>query len=461
MNHSYVRVPPDGAGKRIYTNEQIISGNTVQIQGINILSSDDPTHSAKIDHNGSLYTKFTDGDPIMGSYGEQKMLQDSILGVYEHTIDAYDDLFYTQTVNSGSSTYDNNLSIVKLEVTTNSTSRCCRTTNRNHYYQPGISMMSILSVSCGDSGKTNNKRQWGIFSDNNGFFFELSGTTLCVCSRTNMSGSVVDNKITQSNWNIDKLDGTGQSEINIDVTKAYQYFIVFNWPSGTVSYGIQDSLLGRIICHKIYDSGISPYSTIRTGSLPVRFNNENYGIVSGGSQLNEIMAIVKSESIDPMYTFWRFGDISCSNKTVTTNTPILSLRSKILLENGNYNKINSYPETLSVFATGSTIKIQMISHDGSILSGDIWNLNSKGSLEGDTSSTSINTSSDEYWIMSTFYVTKDVATNIDLKPYFELNDEGILLSGDNITRNNITFVGTILNGTSASVSMDFSYRALY
>lgn len=462
MNYSSVRVPPDGAGKRIYTNEQIVSGNTVQIQCVNVVSVDDPTHAAKIDHNGSSYTRFVDGDPIMGSYGEQKVLQDTIIGVYEHTIDAYDDLFYIQTVNSGTSTYDNNLSIVKLEVTNNSTSRCCRTTNRHHYYQPGISVMAIISVSCGDNGKLNNKRQWGLFSDSNGFFFELSGSTLCIGSRSNITGDIIDTKVIQNDWNVDKLDGTGQSGIDINLTNSYQYFIIYNWPSGTVSYGIQDSSLGRIICHKIFNSGTSPYSSIRIGSLPIRFNNENYGVVSGGSQLNEIMAVVKSESRDPMYTFWRFGDLNCTNKTVINNTPILSLRPKVLLDNGGYNRINSYPETLSVFCTGSTIKIQMVVHDGTILTGDSWSMDSIGGpLQADSGATFIDINSDKFWVMSTFYVTKDVATNIDLRPFFELNDEGILLAGDSSTQSTISFVGTILNGTGASVTADFSYRSLY
>lgn len=462
MSNSYVRVPPDSSGKRIFAQEHTIGGNLVQVQTMNLGSGDDPTNLLNIDSQGAIYTRFSEGDPIIASYGDLKVLQEYIVGVYEHSIDGYDDLFYTDTLSGGTSTYDATKSRVVLAVTSDNYSKSCRTTNRYHYYQPGTSMLNIFSVSCGDTGKANNRRQWGIFSDEYGLFFELSGTTLNVVQRSNTTGTVIDDRISQDSWNLDKLNGSGRTGVFLNVTENSQYFISLNWPAGQVIFGIFDAELGRVPCHKIRNSGISAYPIIKHASLPVRFCNENIGLTSGSSELSEIMAAVKCENQNPQYTFWRFGDLNCVGKTVTTNTPILSVRPKVLLDSGKHNHINSYPETLSVYSSGASIKIQIVSHDGNILTGETWSLNSIGGpLEADSGATLIDTGSDEYWIMNTIYVKKDEALNFDLSRYFELNDEGILLAGDLATQNSITFVGTTLDGSSATVSMDFSYRALY
>jgi hypothetical protein len=460
--YSYVRVPPDGAGKRIYTTEHVVSGNTVQVQGINLVSGDDPTHILNVDSRGSIITKFRDGDPLISSYGDLKLSQDSIIGVYEHTVDAYDDLFYTELLSGGTSTYEPNEASVVLAVTNESGSKSRRITNRFHYYQPGISMLVIITTSCGDSGKANNRRQWGYFTPHYGLFFELSGTTINVVRRSNITGSVVDEVIPQSSWNIDKFDGTGNSGLILDVTKAYQYFINVNYPDGLVSFGLYDAQYGRLSCHKLYNSGVLAYPHIKHMNLPISFVNENIGMTGGVSELREIMAVVKSESRDPNYTFWRFGDLGCVNKAVTTNTPVLSVRPKTLLDNGRDNHINSYPETLSVYSTGSTIKIMLVSHDGTILTGSTWGLDSVGGpLQADSGATSIDVNSDQYWIQKTFYVENGKPTNIDLTPMYELNDEGILMSGDGVTQACLSIVASCLGGSSANVSMDLSYRGLY
>jgi hypothetical protein len=460
MANSYVQVPPDGAGKKIYTNQQVVSGQTVQIQGVNVVSGDDATKSMNVDYRGTIYTRFFEGDPIISSYGDLKIINEHILGVYEHTIDSYDDLFTIDEISGGTSTFVSNESSTLLTVTNEPGSRVTRTTNRYHYYQPGISFLIILSASCGDSGKLNNKRQWGLFGNSYGLFFELSGTTINVVLRENSSGPVINHTFPQSDWNRDKLDGTGGSGVDLDVTKAYQYFININYPNNGFIFGVYDSDKGRIACHEIHISGLYNYPLIKHINLPIKFNNENIGVTDSSSELREIMAVVKTEG-EADYTFWRFGDLGVENKAVTRNTPVLNLRAKILLDNGRYNRINSLPETLSVYSTGSTIKISFVSHNAS-LTGDTWTLNSIGGpMEADITATNIDINDDTFWILTTFYVQKDQATNIDLRPYFELNDEGMLLASSNLQTNIYSFVATAIGGSVANVTMDLSYRSMY
>ena len=460
MANSYVQVPPDGAGKKIYTNQHVISGQTVQVQGVNIVSGNDPANIMKIDPRGSTYMRFFEGDPIIASYGDLKTLEEHILGVYEHTIDSYDDLFTIDEISGGTSTFNSNESSIVLDVTNDPGSRVTRTTNRYHYYQPGVAFLVIMAVSCGDAGKENNKRQWGLFGNSYGLFFELSGTTLNVVLRENSTGPVINRVFSQSEWNVDKLDGTGNSGIDLDVTKAYQYFISINYPSGGFTFGIYDFIIGRIVCHKINISGAINFPLIRHVNLPVRFNNENIGVTDSSSELREIMAVVKTEGHTD-FTFWRFGDLGVENKIVTTNTPVLSLRAKTTLESGGMNRINSYPETLSVYSTGSTLKISFVAHNAP-MTGETWSIHSDGGpIEADIDATEIDVNDDSYWKMITFYVQDGQATNIDLTPYFELNDEGMLLPANGVQTNLYTFVASTIGGNVASVNMDLTYRALY
>jgi len=461
MANSYVRVPPDGVGKKIYSQSHTIGADSVQVQGIHIVDPTDPTIGQRIDQKGSAYTRFAEGEPIMSSYELLKVTDENLIGVYEHTIDSYDDLFYTDIVNSGTSVFDESISSVKLSTTSNATSKVVRTTNRYHYYQQGVPQLIIMATSCGDNGKTNNIRRWGYYDDNDGMFFELNGTTLYVVHRSNITGSPVDVKVAQADWNIDKLDGTGISGINLDVTTVWQYFFNANWPGGTCRMGVYDTL-GRIVCHEFTNSGNISAPTIRTLSLPIRWENANVGSVASGSDLNEIMAVVKTEG-KPDYTFWRFSDIETLGKVVTDPyTPVLSAKAKILLDNGSHNHIETYPETLSVFSSGASIKVDLVWCDSEILSGATWLLDSvDGPILGDDEAVSIDTEADSYWQSITHYVTANIPTNINLTPFFELNDEGITLSADGLTQGALSFVVTLLEGTSATVSMNMSYRGLY
>lgn len=62
-----------------------------------------------------------------------------------------------------------------------------------------------------------------------GVFASGSGATATLVRRTSTSGSVVDNSVAQSSWNIDKMDGTGVSGITLDFTKTQILVIQAQW----------------------------------------------------------------------------------------------------------------------------------------------------------------------------------------------------------------------------------------
>jgi hypothetical protein len=460
MQNSFVRVPPDGAGKRIQTTQHTISGNTVEIQHIHISDLDQPDNTLEINNKGAALVSYSEGEPLLDSYNNLKISSEGFLGVYLFSLDSYDDLFFQDLGDGGTQIYYSGTSSISL-TTSASSSKSRRTSNRYHYYQPGSFGKVTIVSSCGDTGKDNNCRKWGLHDDYNGIFFALSGQTLCVGYRSNMSGSVVDTYIPQSTWNGDKLNGSGLTQLTLDVTKSYQYFIEYSWPSGMARFGIHHPIHGRITCHTLVGSGTGPLTLLRIASLPVRFSNKNVGAVGGGSQLNILAATVQTNN-NVGYTFWRYGDLECTNKSVSSHTPIMSFRPKVLLDNGVKNRVNTFPETLSIFSSGATIKISLIWCHDELLTGSTWTLASDGGpLEADSGATSIAYNSPDYWVFKTFYITKDTPMNIDLTPFFELNDEGVLLTGGETNSKVLSVVGTVIGAGTASVSMTMSYRGLY
>jgi hypothetical protein len=90
-----------------------------------------------------------------------------------------------------------------------------------HPYRPGKSLKISMTGVMG-SATAGAVKRYGYGDDNNGIFFEQNGTSgLQFNRRTKTSGSVVNNTVAQSSWNIDKFDGTGPSGITLDVTTGF------------------------------------------------------------------------------------------------------------------------------------------------------------------------------------------------------------------------------------------------
>lgn len=88
-------------------------------------------------------------------------------------------------------------------------------------YQPGKSQLIYMTGVLGAATAGAVKR-FGYGSQTNGIFYEQNGISgLQFNRRTSTSGAVVNNTVTQANWNFDKMDGTGPSGIILDPTKCF------------------------------------------------------------------------------------------------------------------------------------------------------------------------------------------------------------------------------------------------
>jgi len=99
---------------------------------------------------------------------------------------------------------------------------------------------------------------------------------------TNVTGVkaslVQDLRIPQSQFNIDKLDGTGPSGFNIDLAKMQMLGIQYTWyGAGFVDYMIRGSDGNWVFAHRIKNNNVNTEAHMRSGNLPVRYSIDNDG----------------------------------------------------------------------------------------------------------------------------------------------------------------------------------------
>lgn len=185
-------------------------------------------------------------------------------------------------------------SAVSLTVGTPSGERAVRQSSIYVPYIPGKSQLIALTGVMG-APKVNNVRRMGLFDDNDGLFFQVDSTGASVVVRSSVSGSVVDTKVSQSNWNLDKLDGTGAYKGVIDLTKTQIFIIDYQWLGvGRVRFGLD--LDGDVVyVHESLHANSLSAVYMASGTLPVRFENVNTGITANATVMHEICAAVASE----------------------------------------------------------------------------------------------------------------------------------------------------------------------
>ena len=113
--------------------------------------------------------------------------------------------------------------------------------------------------------------------------------------RSSVTGSATETRVSQANWNIDKLDGSGQSGITFDITKAQIMWMDIEWLGlGTVRLGFV--IDGKFIhCHSFHHANIITSTYITTASLPLRYEIENTGATASNSKLKQVCSSVISE----------------------------------------------------------------------------------------------------------------------------------------------------------------------
>jgi hypothetical protein len=204
-------------------------------------------------------------------------------------------LFDESTSGSGSVSYTANKSTVNLNVTEVSGDKVIRQSKRVMSYQPGKSLLN-LNTFVMNTLTANLKQKIGMFDANNGIFFYADGTTLKIVRRTYVTGSAVDTEISQSSWNGDKLDGSGDSGYTLNPTLASILFMDFEWLGmGAVRVGFV--IDGKfIVAHTFKNANSLSTVYMQTANLPIRYEIETAATLAAGTYtLQQVCSTTMSE----------------------------------------------------------------------------------------------------------------------------------------------------------------------
>jgi hypothetical protein len=240
-------------------------------------------------------------------------------------------LWSSLTAVGGLHSFNSNQGLVEMTVNGLSGSSVIRETIKVFSYQPGKSLL-VMNTFVMASSATNLRQRIGYFGNQNGIYFQLDDGNISLVKRSTVGGSVSDTLVSRSNWNGDKLDGTGSSGFVLDLTKAQIFWMDIEWLGvGTVRAGF--IINGQfIICHSFHHANIINSTYITTASLPLRYEITNKAATGTTKTLKQICSTVISEGGYELRGLQQaVGTPITAAKNLTTSGiyyPIVSLRLK-------------------------------------------------------------------------------------------------------------------------------------
>ena len=237
-----------------------------------------------------------------------------------------DPQFDESLTGSATTTFVANEGVVDMDVTIASGDKVIRQSKRRFPYQPGKSLL-VLATFVMDEAQTELRQRVGYFDDNNGVFLQLDDDELSFVLRSYVTGSVVDTrKVTKSNWNIDKFDGTGPSGLTLDITKAQIMFFDFEWLGvGSVRCGFV--INGKFyLAHVYHNANLISTTYMTTAILPVRYEIEAKAALTSAAKLKQICSTVISEGGYQQKSKLHWARMTTDTTLSTSFEPLVSIR---------------------------------------------------------------------------------------------------------------------------------------
>jgi hypothetical protein len=244
----------------------------------------------------------------------------------------------SNTASNSSYSFVENQSTIDMTVGTTANAEVIRETTKVFSYQPGKSLLVMNTFAM--EPKANVRQRVGYFGQSNGIYLENDSNTNYLVVRSNTSSTVTETRVPQSQWNIDKFDGTGYSSQiggaehagGLDVSKTNIFWMDIEWLGvGDVRCGFVVD--GRfIVAHIFHNDNRNTVPYMTTASLPLRLEIKNTGVTASNSTLSQICSSVVSEGGYELYGSQQAVATSITSPvdlpTAGTYYPIISLRLK-------------------------------------------------------------------------------------------------------------------------------------
>ena len=139
----------------------------------------------------------------------------------------------------------------------------------------------------------------------------------------------LEERYKQSEFNLDRLDGTGPSGYVLDLTKMQMVFIDYSWyGAGKIRFGIR-STKGRIIYfHEIYNNNVNRKAYMRSGNLPGRFE------IQSKSKTGTLLTSLSTTSLSALISLSDANNIPEKGRIIVNNEYIKYTKSIVNLSGG-------------------------------------------------------------------------------------------------------------------------------
>lgn len=237
----------------------------------------------------------------------------------------------TANTAGGTFTHNTNTSMIELTIDSTPGAEVKRETSKAFPYQPGKSLQVMITFTM-NAPKSGLRQRAGYFNDQNGIYLEQDGADIYIVKRSYVTGSVVNTRVAQADWNMDTLLGGGPSKLSLDITKSQIFFMDIEWLGvGSVRAGFV--INGQFIhCHTFHHANISAETYMTTATLPGRVEITNTGGMTGTATYKQACFSVISEGGYEMRGRPRSVLIPVTSpRTLTTAGvfyPVISLRLK-------------------------------------------------------------------------------------------------------------------------------------
>jgi hypothetical protein len=86
----------------------------------------------------------------------------------------------------------------------------------------------------------------------------------------------IDTKFAQTDWNIDRCNGTGASLYNLDLGRIQMFYMDYSWyGAGAIRFGFKNTRGEVIYCHRIVNNNVNTEAYWRSGNLPARYETNS------------------------------------------------------------------------------------------------------------------------------------------------------------------------------------------
>jgi hypothetical protein len=270
-----------------------------------------------------------------------------------------------ETSGTASATFLPNESTVRLSVGTTSGDRITRESRRVFPYQPGKSLQ-IMQTFVLNSAKANLRQRVGYFSRQNGIYLEQDGLSTYLVVRSFASGEVVNTRVAQEDWNVERLLGDGKTDYTLDLSKAQIMFIEVEWLGvGSVRVGFMINGV-PVVAHRFDHANMVDSVYMTTSCLPVRYEIENTGTTASASSMKQICVSVISNG----GFFKALNPFNVARGITTVSNvyyPLIALR----LASGRTDAI-IIPAEVSIFPTSADDFDYALFRNPASLTGGTW-----------------------------------------------------------------------------------------